>query len=185
MDEILCANFMVFHDVVARGAVRPVDRRRGVGARPLPAREPGAEDGAVRVADRLRRLPADAGRRRARGIPHRRLQRRDDRAHRALPARARPRDLRRRARRHRRREVRSGAAGDPRVDRAALRASAGYVPASTRGRSPTARRCARSSATATSRSASLRSAAPASARRCCAVRSRRCRSRASACPACA
>ena len=32
------------HDVVARGAVRPVDRRRGVGGRLLPAREPRAED---------------------------------------------------------------------------------------------------------------------------------------------
>ena len=41
---------------------------------------------AVRVADRLRRLPADARGRRARGVPDRRLQRRDDRARRALPA---------------------------------------------------------------------------------------------------
>ena len=30
MDEILLANFMVFHDIVER-AVRPVDRGRGVG----------------------------------------------------------------------------------------------------------------------------------------------------------
>ena len=44
MDEILCANFMLFHDVVRDDALRPLDRRRGVGARPLPAREPGAED---------------------------------------------------------------------------------------------------------------------------------------------
>ena len=36
----------------------------------------------LRVADRLRRLAADARRRRARGVPDRRLQRRDDRAHR-------------------------------------------------------------------------------------------------------
>ena len=67
MDEILVANFMVFHDLVARRAVRPLDRRRGVGARLLPAREPGAEDGRLRVADRLRRVAADARRRRARG----------------------------------------------------------------------------------------------------------------------
>ena len=72
MDEILCANFMVFHDLVAAGGLRCLGRRRGVGARPLPAREPGAEVGAVRLADRLRRLPADAGRRRARGVPDRR-----------------------------------------------------------------------------------------------------------------
>ena len=84
MDEILLANFMVFHDVVARRALRPLDRRRGVGARLLPAREPGAEARRVRLADRLRRLAADARRRRARGVPDRRLQRRDDRAHRAL-----------------------------------------------------------------------------------------------------
>ena len=54
---------------------------------------------AVRVADRLRRLAADARRRRARGGPVRRLQRRDDRARRALPARARRRAVRRRRRR--------------------------------------------------------------------------------------
>ena len=67
MDEILLANFMLFHDVV-RETIRPLDRRRGVGARPLPAREPRAEDGAVRLPDRLRRLAADRrlGRRRAR-----------------------------------------------------------------------------------------------------------------------
>ena len=44
MDEILLANFMVFHDVVRDERLRPVDRRRGLGARLLPAREPGAED---------------------------------------------------------------------------------------------------------------------------------------------
>ena len=85
MDEILLANFMVFHDLVGR-ALRPVDRRRGLGARLLPAREPRAEVGRLRVADRLRRLAADGRRRRARGGPDRRLQRRDDRADRPLPA---------------------------------------------------------------------------------------------------
>ena len=39
MDEILLANFMVFHDVVDED-LRPVDWRRGLGARLLPAREP-------------------------------------------------------------------------------------------------------------------------------------------------
>ena len=59
----------------ARGPLRPLDRRRGVGARLLPAREPTGEAGALRLDDRLRRLAADGRRRRARGLPHRRLQR--------------------------------------------------------------------------------------------------------------
>ena len=87
MDEVLVTNFMVFDDLVARGALRPVGRRRGLGPRPLPAREPRAEAGAVRLDDRLRGLGADARRRRARGVPDRGLQRRDGRARRALPAR--------------------------------------------------------------------------------------------------
>ena len=125
----------------------------------------------LRLADRLRRLPADARGRRARGRADRRLQRGDDRARRALPARPRPRDLRRRPGGRRARAVRPGAAGDPRLDasahfsfagyvhglrpadalpdRAALRAELGYGPAS--------------------RSASSPSAARASARRCCAA----------------
>ena len=44
MDEILIANFMVFHDVV-REAMRPVGWGRGLGAGLLPAREPGGESG--------------------------------------------------------------------------------------------------------------------------------------------
>ena len=107
MDEILVANFMVFHDLVARGALRPLDRRRGLGARLLPAREPGAEARGVRLADRLRRLAADGRRRRARGVPDRRLQRRDDRAHRPLPAAARPGGVRRQPGRRRPRLVRA------------------------------------------------------------------------------
>ena len=91
MDEILLANFMVFHDLVRERGLRPVDRRRGLGARLLPAREPGAEVGRLRLADRLRRLAADARRRRPRSVPDRRLQRRDDRADRPLPAGPRPR----------------------------------------------------------------------------------------------
>ena len=107
MDEILVANFMVFHDVVEREPLRPVDRRRGLGARLLPARESGAEDGRLLLAHRLRRLAPDARRWRARGVPDGRLQRRDDRAHRPLPAHPRPGDLRRQPRRHRARR-RSG-----------------------------------------------------------------------------
>ena len=64
MDEILVNNFMVFDDVVERRALRPRDRRRGVGRRLLPAREPRAQALRVRLDDRLRRLAADAGRRR-------------------------------------------------------------------------------------------------------------------------
>ena len=105
----------------ARPGVRPLDRRRGVGRRLLPAREPGAQARGVRLADRLRRLAADGGRRRARAVPDRRLQRRDDRADRSLPARARPRAVRRPPGRRGARAVRAGPAGDPRVDRAALR----------------------------------------------------------------
>ena len=121
MDEILLANFMVFRDVGARRPLRPLDRRRGVGARLLPAREPRAEDHAVRLPHRLRRMAADAGGRRRRGAPDRRLQRRDDRADRALPARARPRDLRRRPRGRRPARLRRRPAGDPPVGAGALR----------------------------------------------------------------
>jgi hypothetical protein len=72
-------------------ALRPGRRRRGLGRRPFPAREPGAEAVRLRVADRLRRLPAHARRRRPRDPRDGRLQRRDDRAHRPLPATTPPR----------------------------------------------------------------------------------------------
>ena len=42
MDEILVNNFMVFDDLVRERELRPVGRRRGLGPRPLPAREPRA-----------------------------------------------------------------------------------------------------------------------------------------------
>ena len=61
-------------------ALRPGDRRRGVGRRLLPAREPRAQAVRVRVDDGLRRLAADARRRRARGRADGGLQRGDDRA---------------------------------------------------------------------------------------------------------
>ena len=67
---------------------------------------PELKRGATRVADRLRRLPPDARRRRPRGVPHRRLQRRDDRTRRQLPAHPRPVDLRRQPERRRTRLVR-------------------------------------------------------------------------------
>ena len=79
-------------------ALRPVGRRRGLGHRLLPAREPRAQAGAVRLDDRLRRLAAHAGRR-CRGTgPDHRLQRGDDRAGRPLPEPAGPRGLRRQPR---------------------------------------------------------------------------------------
>ncbi len=129
----------------ARGGLRPVDRRRGLGARLLPAREPGAEARRLRLAHRLRRLAADARRRRTRGVPDRRLQRRDDRAHRPLPPGARPRHLRRRPRRHRPGRLRPGPAADPRLDASSTTTSPATSPASTRP----ARRPRRRSATAT------------------------------------
>ena len=82
MDEILVANFMVFHDLVRERALRPLDRRRGLGARLLPARAPAREARPLCLADRLRRLAADGGRRAGRGAADRRLQRGDGRAHR-------------------------------------------------------------------------------------------------------
>ena len=122
---------MVFHDLVREERVRPLDRRRGLGGRLLPAREPGAQDRAVRLADRLRRRAADARGRRARGVPRRRLQRADGRARRAPPAPARPLDLHRRPRRHRGRAARPGPAGDPRLDAASTSRSPATSPAST------------------------------------------------------
>ena len=105
----------------ARGALRPLDRRRGLGARLLPAREPRREARPLRLADGLRRLASDGGRRRSRGLPHGRLQRRDGRAHRHPPGGARPRPVRRQPRRHRARSARPGPPADPRLDRGQLR----------------------------------------------------------------
>ncbi|TMD97889.1 MAG: alpha/beta hydrolase [Chloroflexi bacterium] len=67
------------------GALRRVDRRRGLGDRPLPPREPRAQNVSIRVVERLRRLPPHAVRRGARGVLDRGLQRRGARARRAAP----------------------------------------------------------------------------------------------------
>ena len=64
MDEILVANFMVFHEVAAETDYDLWIADEGWEHRPLPARAPGAEASQLRLADRLRRLSADAGRRR-------------------------------------------------------------------------------------------------------------------------
>ncbi len=144
-------------------AVRPGARRRGVGRRLLPPREPRAEAVRVRVDDRLRRMDPDAERRCARGRPDDRLQRRDDRAARPVPAHPRSFDLRRRSRRHRARRasdpVCPGSASGP----SRTSSSAATSRASIRSSSPTALRCATSSDTArTSACASSPSAARAS-----------------------
>ena len=121
MDEILLANFMVFHDLVREDAY---DLWIGDEAWELDYylhENPEEKTRGLRLADRLRRLAPDGGRRRARGVPDRRLQRRDDRAHRALPARTRSRGVRRRAGRRGAARVRPRPAADPGVDRGALR----------------------------------------------------------------
>src|SRR5262249_1469100 len=125
MDEILINNFMVFDDVMREGDYDLVigdeawegdsylhDNPR---QNPTPCDSP-EEPGALRVADGLRRLAPDARRRRARGLPHRRLQPGDDRTHRAASARPRPCDLRRESRRHRSENLRTRASLDPRLD---------------------------------------------------------------------
>ena len=144
MDEILVGQLPRVPRRRGGRAARPGRRRRGLGDRPLPAREPRAQAHGVRVADRLRRLAADAGRRSARGGADGRLQRRDGRADRPLPAAARPVDLRRRPRRpgdgpagpraadRARLDPRpttpspATSPGSPRVDRAAVRAELGF-----------------------------------------------------------
>ena len=101
--------------------LRPGRRRRGLGRRLLPAREPGAQAVRLRLADRLRRLAADARGRRPRGRADRRLQRRDDRAAGPVPAGARPVGLRRQPRGRRGRRLRPRPAADPRLDGGELR----------------------------------------------------------------
>ena len=95
MDEILVEQLHGVPRRPRRGALRPRRRRRGVGRRLLPPREPGGQAVAARLDDRLRRLAADARGRRRRGGADRRLQRGDDRAARPVPGGARPVGLRR------------------------------------------------------------------------------------------
>ena len=86
MNKILVANFMVFQEVVEEGLYDLVIGDEAWDVDHFWHENPELKRGDHRVADRLRRLPPDAGRRRARGVPDRRLRRRDDRAHRPLPA---------------------------------------------------------------------------------------------------
>ena len=87
MDEILVANFMLFHDVVNEERYDLWIADEGWEIDYYLHEHPELKRRQLRLADRLRRLPADARRRRARGLPDRRLQRRDGRAHRRPPRR--------------------------------------------------------------------------------------------------
>ena len=121
MDEILVANFMVFHDAVEGGEYDLVIGDEAWDVDHFLHENPELKPTAFAwMTDFVGWLPMPVGRR-ARGVPDGRLQRRDDRARRALPADARPGDLRRRSRRHRARRLRPGPAVDPRLDRAPLR----------------------------------------------------------------
>ena len=116
------ANFMVFHDVV--GEEEPYDLWIGDEAWELdyylhenPEQKRAAY---VWLTDFVGWLPMpDGGEREA--VPRGRLQRRDDRAYRPLPADPRPGHLRGGAGRHRARPFGPGLPGHPRVDRGALR----------------------------------------------------------------
>ena len=120
MDEILVANFMVFTDVVRDD---PYDLWIGDEAWELDHflhENPELKTAAYAwLTDFVGWLPSGRGRPRARA--HRGLQRGDDRADRPLPARARPRHLRRRPRGRRAGALRPGPARDPRLDGRALR----------------------------------------------------------------
>ena len=165
------------------GGVRPLGGRRGLGPRPLPAREPRAQAGAVRLDDRLRRLGADARRRRAGGVPDRRLQRRDGRARGAVPRAARPVGVRRRPGRRGRPAAGAGPADGAGVDRGALRLRRVRDGGAARPGRPR-RRCGTGSGTPTTRSSAWSaSAVRASATTCCGAWSRRTTRRGAASPA--
>ena len=186
LDEIFCANFMVFHDLVRE---EPFDvwiadeawevdyflhenpelktapyvwLTDFVGVLPMPG---GGEREAFLAADTNAQMVEHVAR-------HPRLRDRsifigdpDDIV--AGAPRARP-------------------AGDPRVDRGALPRSPATSPASTRPRSPTATRCAPSSATSpASRCASSRPAARAPGSTSCSAPPPRSRRRSGASPSCA
>ena len=167
MDEILLADFMVFHDVVTRHRLRPGDRRRGVGDRLLPAREPELKRFAYCwLTDFVGWLPMPEGGD-SRGVPHRRLQRRDDRTHRPLPAGPRPGAVRRQPRRHRPRQLRPRPPAASATGPTSTTSSPAMSPASTPQPSPTATSSATNSAIAPDeQSASSPSAAPVSAATC-------------------
>ena len=149
MDEILVNNFMVFNDVVTDEHYDLVIGDEAWDVDYFLHENPELKRFAFAwMTDFVGWLPMpDGGAAEARA--DRRLQRRDDRAAGAVPADARPVDLRRRPRRHRARHVRRRPAGDPRsgprrtssspatspgfdpaelADREALRDELGYGP---------------------------------------------------------
>ncbi len=174
MDEILVANYMIFRDVVRD---TPYDVWIGdeswdvdhfLHENPEDKRAPFAF-----LTDFVGWLPLPGGRR-ARGVPVRRPQRPDDRAGRALPVRARPRAVRRRAGGRRAGRLRPRAAGDPRLGAAPLRVRR---PDHRRGGAVRAQR-------RTGRCAWPRSAARRSAASCWPGSWRATRRRPSGCPGC-
>ena len=108
MDEILVANFMVFHDAIEDGEYDLVIGDEAWDVDYFLHENPELKRTAFAWMTDFVGLAADARGWRAGGVPDRRLQRRDDRACRALSAPARPVDLRRRPGRHRPRYVRPG-----------------------------------------------------------------------------
>ena len=91
-----------------------------MGDRLLPPREPGSQAGRyVWLTDFVGWLPMPDGEERE--AFYRRLQRRDDRAHRALPARTGPRAVRRQSGRRRTRQLRARTSLDPGLDRGPFR----------------------------------------------------------------
>ena len=121
MDEILIANYMLFHDVVSE---EQYDLWIGDEAWELDYylhENPEEKRAAYAwMTDFVGYLPMPDGGERESFLTAR-LQRRDDRAGRALPPHPRPRRLRRQPRRHRARHVWLRSAADPRLDRAPLR----------------------------------------------------------------
>ena len=167
MDEILCANYMLFDDVV-----RETSYDLWIGDESWEVDHFLHENPERKIApyafltDVIGFLPVDP-RRSPRGRALRRLQRRDDRAPCAVPVRPRPVGVHRRLRRAAGRLVRCRAAEHPR-----LGASSGTPPCRTSSRSTPRRtgarpRCAAGSATAPAiRSTSRRSAGRRSAATC-------------------
>ena len=98
MDEILVANFMVFHDAVEGGEYDLVIGDEAWDVDHFLHENPELKRTAFAwMTDFVGWLPMPVGRR-SRGVPDRRLQRGDDRARRAIPADPRPGDLRGRTR---------------------------------------------------------------------------------------
>ena len=133
MDEILLANFMVFHDVVREA---PYDLWIGDEAWEVDYylhENPELKRAAVRVAHRLRRLaarcPTAASARRCLTADYNAEMIEHDRA---VPARARPGALRRRARRHRRPSASARACPRSASGRRSTTPSPATSPASTR-----------------------------------------------------